>query len=1032
MATECSGCHTATGNTVDPVDPKVHDACSSCHGENGALSGSAANHAGGGSCTLCHGGFATVHASQDHGLLVGLSTDCSGCHNGAQGSVSGMPVGGAKQHAACASCHGTTGALVSIATGKGGGAQCNSCHGSFASKHVTTDHSFRVALATDCADCHSGTQGSATGIPLNESNNKIHDACSQCHGATGTLAGAASGKEGATAIAPNDCSTCHGPFSGNHGGVNHASMVSMQANCSGCHTASGNTVIPGDAKAHQACASCHLANGRLSGAAQGKDGSTLGGTDGGGDCSTCHGTFVNNHATVNHASRVAMATECSGCHTASGNTVDPNDPKVHDACTTCHLDNGSLTGAATGHAGGGSCTLCHGGFATIHATVDHGSRVALSTDCSGCHTGAQGTLSGMPVGGAMKHTACASCHGTTGSLVSIASGHGGGAQCDTCHGLFAATHATIDHSFRVALAADCADCHTGTQGLVNGMPVNVADNKKHDACGQCHGATGTLSGAAFGKEGATSTTPNDCSTCHGAFSGNHASVNHDPMVSMADHCAGCHTATGNTVAPSDPRTHDACASCHDAAGRLVNQAASHDGGTLGGADGGGDCTVCHGEYLPNHQSVSHDSRSIDYGSTLTCSSCHTSDSTVLGYAGTGTLLTQDDVNSLHSRPTGDSCALCHYYDAATQANADGLPLWSTVQTAIVNGTNGTTDATCMVCHGYNETPAGHWNQPPAFNPTTFNKANATVGVAYTGQTIAGAATDPEGNALTYSKVSGPAWLTVAADGTLGGTPTLAANDTFVVRATATGGSAQATMTITVVPPPQVSQLNGWTTLTSGSGAASATNLNVGSITVGGSSGTQRLLLVSVVMELNAPAVNKTISVSCGGSGLTQIGVTANTQREIVWLGYLKDSQIGTGSKQLLLTYSGGASTVSGYHVLWAAYSDVNQTTPIPTAGSAAVSTGTATVTFGSTINYIKNGMTIVVSGNGGNVSIGNCTLSTTPAFADASYSNANGHTSKSFTTTPHTATGSYAGSSAVTWGLGSVGYSALVVVSLQP
>lgn len=46
--------------------------------------------------------------------------------------------------------------------------------------------------------------------------------------------------------------------------------------------------------------------------------------------------------------------------------------------------------------------------------------------------------------------------------------------------------------------------------------------------------------------------------------------------------------------------------------------------------------------------------------------------------------------------------------------------------------------------------------PPAFNSSNIIKPNATVGVLYTGQTIAGDVSDPEGDAITYTKVSGPA------------------------------------------------------------------------------------------------------------------------------------------------------------------------------------------------------------------------------------------------------------------------------------
>jgi hypothetical protein len=64
------------------------------------------------------------------------------------------------------------------------------------------------------------------------------------------------------------------------------------------------------------------------------------------------------------------------------------------------------------------------------------------------------------------------------------------------------------------------------------------------------------------------------------------------------------------------------------------------------------------------------------------------------------------------------------------------------------------------------------NSPPAFNPQTFTKPAATVGVPYSG-TIATNATDPDinaGDVLTFYKVTGPDWLDVATNGTLSGTP----------------------------------------------------------------------------------------------------------------------------------------------------------------------------------------------------------------------------------------------------------------------
>jgi hypothetical protein len=62
------------------------------------------------------------------------------------------------------------------------------------------------------------------------------------------------------------------------------------------------------------------------------------------------------------------------------------------------------------------------------------------------------------------------------------------------------------------------------------------------------------------------------------------------------------------------------------------------------------------------------------------------------------------------------------------------------------------------------------NNPPVFTADLISKPNATEDAIYTGQSLAGSATDADSGPLIYSKINGPAWLTVASDGTLGGTP----------------------------------------------------------------------------------------------------------------------------------------------------------------------------------------------------------------------------------------------------------------------
>jgi autotransporter-associated beta strand protein len=92
------------------------------------------------------------------------------------------------------------------------------------------------------------------------------------------------------------------------------------------------------------------------------------------------------------------------------------------------------------------------------------------------------------------------------------------------------------------------------------------------------------------------------------------------------------------------------------------------------------------------------------------------------------------------------------------------------------------------------------NTPPQFTNAIFARGSATEGIAYS-SSIAGTATDADaGDTLTYSKAVGPAWLNVAADGTLTGTPTSGDGGTnyFTVRvADAAGQNAFTLVTISV-------------------------------------------------------------------------------------------------------------------------------------------------------------------------------------------------------------------------------------------
>jgi hypothetical protein len=92
------------------------------------------------------------------------------------------------------------------------------------------------------------------------------------------------------------------------------------------------------------------------------------------------------------------------------------------------------------------------------------------------------------------------------------------------------------------------------------------------------------------------------------------------------------------------------------------------------------------------------------------------------------------------------------------------------------------------------------NQAPTFNANPIIEADATEDSPYS-SSVADNASEPDvGNPLTFSKESGPTWLTIAANGTLSGTPTNAdvgLNQFSVKVDDGRGADAQASLHITV-------------------------------------------------------------------------------------------------------------------------------------------------------------------------------------------------------------------------------------------
>lgn len=105
------------------------------------------------------------------------------------------------------------------------------------------------------------------------------------------------------------------------------------------------------------------------------------------------------------------------------------------------------------------------------------------------------------------------------------------------------------------------------------------------------------------------------------------------------------------------------------------------------------------------------------------------------------------------------------------------------------------------------------DQPPAFVSNPFTEPHASPGYAYLA-TVATNASDPNvGDTITFAKIGGPAWLTVAPNGTISGTPAVTNAGTNIFAVTVTdslGLSNQANMFINVAAPIYlgISQSNG--------------------------------------------------------------------------------------------------------------------------------------------------------------------------------------------------------------------------------
>ena len=99
------------------------------------------------------------------------------------------------------------------------------------------------------------------------------------------------------------------------------------------------------------------------------------------------------------------------------------------------------------------------------------------------------------------------------------------------------------------------------------------------------------------------------------------------------------------------------------------------------------------------------------------------------------------------------------------------------------------------------------NQRPRFSASPIQKTDAGVGVSYVNSIASDALDGDAGDTLTFSKVSGPVWLTVGTDGAITGRPGPGDEgvNRFVVRVEdSTGAPADGILQVTVQPGPHIS------------------------------------------------------------------------------------------------------------------------------------------------------------------------------------------------------------------------------------
>ena len=741
----CGTCHTSDtavlgtpGNgtlaTAADVDTLHRSDCALCHNYTGTklnaatvrqaiqqgLNGTQVT------CIACHTDKGTGHGNFTHPVEVGpndLSYDapgqlCSTCHSVAnwaeiEGITHNVITNGA---GSCATCHNSSRQeVIDTIALKANPTHCLDCHSDKQlTPHGSVDHvAFGYVLGgtTYCLNCH------VPGVDPNATVTVTHKSiCATCHTTVPAL-------QPGIPAGGGDCLTCHTntwEITHTTNPPDHSSLVKVAGtSCANCHD---NTLVSAAANTHNACSSCHNADGSLRSLAIGRDFIT------GGDCTTCHTDSWEATHTVNQPGHNALvqvaSTSCAGCHSDPPPLTNAADPKVHNACSSCHDIDGGLVSLAFGKSftAGGDCATCHtAAWDTIHAVHSHTVQVGagdLSYDppgslCSSCHTVAnwaeiEGITHNVATNGAGS---CATCHNSPRQEVIDAIALGANpTNCINCHGgKLLTVHGSVDHvTFGyVTGTATCLICHDP------GSAVNATVTVTHLAnCALCHTTVPALQPGIPAGGG-------ECVACHtNTWEATHTvnQPSHNALVQVAaTSCAGCHSDPPPLTDAADPKVHNTCSSCHDANGGRISLAVGKTFAV------GGNCATCHtSSWDATHNGHGHTVAlgAGDLSNGTSCGSCHVVanwtqiEGTTHNVAtnGTGSCATchnsprQEVIDAIAAGANPTNCLNCHSDKTAAHGSVDHVAAGLVTLTspcADCHNPGGAANATVDVTHGGN-------------------------------------------------------------------------------------------------------------------------------------------------------------------------------------------------------------------------------------------------------------------------------------------------------------------------------------------